>query len=111
MRLHPSEWVASGLQAELGQQFDRANAAARPRRIGSPTNSVFVADDRLTSDAARYLHGRGVASMVVPDDALSGLDVRVFNRTLTQPFALQNSDGIKAVAADGAPRGASRIDR
>ena len=40
--------------------------------------------------------------MVVPDDALSGLDVRVFNRTLTQPFALRDSDGVEAVAADGA---------
>ena len=101
VRLHPSEWISSGLQAELGQQFDRATRSLSAT-IGSPTNSVFVADDRLTADAARYMRARGVASMVVPDDALSGLDLRVFNRTLTQPFSLQNSDGIRAVAADGA---------
>ena len=40
--------------------------------------------------------------MVVPDNALSGLDERVFNRTLTQPFQLRDTNGIEAVAADGA---------
>jgi hypothetical protein len=99
VRLHPTEWVDTGLDNELGQQFDRGtqslNAALR-----APATSVYVADDQLTSEAARFLHARGVTSMVVPDDALSGLDVRVFNRTLTQPFVLRDSNGITAVAAD-----------
>jgi hypothetical protein len=99
VRIHPSEWVATGLQGELGRQLDRGTqsmtAALKP-----PTVSDFVADDRLTPVTARYLHGHGIASMVVPEDALSGLDPRVFNRTLTQPFALRDSDGVRAVAAD-----------
>jgi hypothetical protein len=99
VQLHPSEWLASGLSGELGRQFD-IGTQALTSTLTRPAGTDFVADDRLTSDAARYLHGRGVTSMVVPDDALSGLDERVFNRTLTQPFALRDSDGITAVAAD-----------
>jgi len=101
VRLHPNEWVANDLQAELGAQFDRATSALSTT-LGPPVPSVFVADNQLTSEAARYLRGRGITSMVVPDDALTGLDVRVFNRTLTQPFALRDSNGVEAVAADGA---------
>ena len=101
VRLHPNEWVGSGLDAELGKQFDRGTRSLSAA-LAAPASSVFVADDQLTSEAARFLHARGVSSMVVPDDALSSLDERVFNRTLTQPFVLRDSDGIRAVAADGA---------
>jgi Family of unknown function (DUF6049) len=99
VRLQPSEWITSGLDNELTQQFDRGTQSLSAA-LTAPASSVFVADDRLTSEAARFLRARGVTSMVVPDDALSGLDVRVFNRTLTQPFVLRDSDGITAVAAD-----------
>jgi len=101
VRLHPNEWVANDLEAELGAQFDRGTSALTAA-LGPPVPSVFVADNQLTSEGARYMQGRGVKAMVVPDDALSGLDVRVFNRTLTQPFALRDSNGIEAMAADGA---------
>src|SRR5262249_38617600 len=99
VRLHPSEWVTSGLENELGEQLDSGTHSLSVA-LAAPATSVFVADDQLTSDAARFLHDRGVATMVVPDDALSGLDEHVFNRTLTEPFALRDSGGITAVAAD-----------
>jgi hypothetical protein len=99
VRLHPGEWLASGLDGELGRQLD-IGTQSLTTTLTQPTMTDFVADDQLTSEAARFLRGRGVTSMVVPDDALSGLDERVFNVTLTQPFALRDSDGITAVAAD-----------
>src|SRR5207245_10397995 len=39
-------------------------------------------------------------SVVVPDEAVSRLDERVFNRTLTQPFSISGLDGVRAAAAD-----------
>jgi hypothetical protein len=101
VQLHPSEWVSAGLNGELGRQLD-LGAEDLTTAIGSPTASTYVADDRLTPDAARFLHGRGIVSMAVPDRALTGLDERVFNRTLTQPFLLRDSGGVEAVATDGA---------
>jgi hypothetical protein len=101
VRLHPNEWIASDLDSALGQQFDRGSRSLATA-LAPPAPSVFVADNQLTSETARFLHGRGITSMVVPDDALSGLDLRVFNRTLTQPFVLRDSDGVEAVAADSA---------
>ncbi len=101
VRLHPSEWLSSNLTDELGAQFDRGTQSLSTA-IGAPTGSVYSADDRLTSAAARFLHTRGVTSMVVPDDAVTALDERAFNRTLTQPFTLQDTDGVEAVAADSA---------
>jgi hypothetical protein len=101
VRLHPSEWVSNSLDDELSRQFDRG-AQDLTLTIGSPTSSTFVADDRMNPDAARFLRSRGVASMVVPDTALTRLDERVFNRTLTQPFTLRDTNGVEAVAADGA---------
>jgi hypothetical protein len=100
VELHPSEWVSSDLRGELGRQFD-VGAQDLTAALGSP-QPHYVADNRLTPDAAQFLHARGVTSMVVPDTALNGLDERVFNRTLTQPFVVQDSGGVEAVAADSA---------
>jgi hypothetical protein len=101
VRLRPSEWVSSNLTDELTAQFERGTRSLSTT-VEAPTASVFVADDRLTSDAARFLHTHGVTSMVVPDDALTGLDEKTFNRALTQPFTLQDTNGVEAVAADSA---------
>jgi len=41
-----------------------------------------------------------VKSLVVPDAALSPLDERAFNRTLTQPFDMKGLDGVRVASAD-----------
>ena len=70
VRLHPSEWVASGLEAELGQQFDRGtralvSGASAPRRARSSLPTTGSPPRRRGTCT-----GGASASMVVPDDAL-----------------------------------------
>lgn len=101
VRVHPSDWLDAGLDTELGRVYDLGTQAVASA-LGALSATDYVADDRLTADAARYLHARGVTSMLIPDDALSPLEERVFNRTLTQPFDLADSNGIEAAAADRA---------
>ena len=99
VRLHPAEWLAAGLAPELSREFDRGVAGVRDQ-LAAPDTSTYVADDRLTPEAARALHDRGVRSIVVPERGLAPLDERVFNRTLTQPFNLNAVDGVQAAVAD-----------
>ena len=95
VRLHPSE----GLAPELSRAFDRGVASVRDR-LAAPDTGTYVADDRMTPEAARSLRDRGVTSMVVADHGLAPLDERLFNRTLTQPFLLSGGDGVQAAMAD-----------
>ncbi len=99
VHVHPAEWLASGLAPELFQLFDRGTAAVRSRLSPADT-STYVADDRMTPEAARSLRDRGVSSMVVAEQGLAPLDERLFNRTLTQPFLLSGVDGVQAAVAD-----------
>jgi hypothetical protein len=99
VRLHPAEWLAAGLAPELSTEFDRGASDVRSRLI-APDTSTYVADDRLTPEAARALRDRGVHSFVVAERGLAPLDDRVFNRTLAQPFALTAVDGVQAAVAD-----------
>jgi hypothetical protein len=99
VRLHPAEWLAAGLAPELSTEFDRGASDVRSRLI-APDTSTYVADDRLTPEAARALSDRGVHSFVVAERGLAPLDDRVFNRTLTQPFTLTAVDGVQAAVAD-----------
>jgi len=101
VRLHPGEWIGAGLTDDLARQFDRGGRDVEVA-LGQTDAPVYVADDRFTDDAARFVHDRGVTTAVVPDTALSPLDVRLFNRTLTQPFDLRDVEGVRAVAGDTA---------
>ena len=99
VRLHPSEWLAADLAPELRREYDRG-VADISNQLAAPDPSTYVADDRLTADAARALRDSGVRSFVVPEQSMSPLDERLFNRTLTQPFNLSAVDSVEAVAAD-----------
>jgi hypothetical protein len=99
VRLHPAEWLAVGLAPELGREFDRGVDDIRDR-LAAPDTSTYVADDRLTAEAALTLRARGVRSLVVQETGVSPLDERLFNRTLTQPFSLSGVDGVQAAVAD-----------
>jgi hypothetical protein len=99
VRLHPSEWLAAGLAPELFRAVTRGVASVRDR-LAAPDASTYVADDRMTPEAARSVRDRGVESMVVAEHGLAPLDERLFNRTLTQPFLLSGVDGVEAVVAD-----------
>jgi hypothetical protein len=101
VRLHPADWLAAGLAPELAREFDRGVADIR-NRLASPDTSTYIADERLTPDAARALHDRGVQSLIVPERGLAPLDERLFNRTLTQPFLVNSVDGVQAAVADAA---------
>lgn len=98
-RVQPAEWLSAGLDHELGREFDRGvNTIAA--KLQAPDESTYVADNTITPQLADVLRARGVRSMVVPDDAVSHLDERVFNRTLTQPFALAGLDDVRVAVAD-----------
>jgi hypothetical protein len=99
VRLHPSEWLASDLAPELRLEYARG-ASGISKQLATPDSSTYVGDDQLTTGAASALRDRGVRSLVVPEQALSPIDERLFNRTLTQPFNLTSVDGVEAVAAD-----------
>jgi hypothetical protein len=99
VRLHPAEWLAVGLAPELSRELDRGVVQVRDR-LTAPDTSTYVADDRLTPEAARALRDRGVRSFIVREHQLAPLDERVFNRTLTQPFNLNAVDGVQAAMAD-----------
>jgi hypothetical protein len=99
VRIRPTEWLAAGLGREMAREFDRGESALRTK-LAAPDPTTYIADNRLTTEAARALQLRGVRSIVVPEGAMLPLDDRVFNRTLTQPFVLNGIDGVKAVAAD-----------
>ena len=101
VRLRPAEWLAAGLGPELGREFDKG-AAGVGTKLAPPDASTYVADDHLTPQAAGALRDRGVRSLVVPERALSALDERQFNRTLTQPFNINGADGVQAAVADAA---------
>jgi hypothetical protein len=100
-RLRIADWVAAGLRDELAHEFDTGTHDLTTA-LAPPDQTIVVADDSLTTDAARELHARGVRSIVAPAHAFAALDERVFNRTLTQPFALDGVDGLTAFAADDA---------
>jgi hypothetical protein len=85
----------------LGEQFDRGSAAIAAT-LAPPDSSSYVAAEPITSAFASMLKGRGVRGIVVPEQGLSPVDERLFNRTLTQPFNLADADGVQAVAADSA---------
>ncbi|HEV3227087.1 MAG TPA: hypothetical protein VGZ52_09635, partial [Acidimicrobiales bacterium] len=101
VRLRPSEWLSAGLGTELDREFDQGTATVRDT-LGPPDPSTYIADDRLTDDAARALVQRGVHSLIVPEDGVSKVDERLFNRTLTQPFDLNGVSGLRVAAADAA---------
>jgi Family of unknown function (DUF6049) len=99
VNVHPAEWLTAGISSELNQQFDRG-VSTITRTVGAPDTTTYIADDHLTTEAARALRDRGVRSMVVPENGLAPLDERLFNRTLTQPFNLTSVDGVQAAVAD-----------
>src|SRR4029079_16187724 len=90
--LRVADWTSAGLFGELGTQFSLGSATVTSK-LAAPDDSVYVADDRLTTDAARLLADRGVKSLVLQDAGIAPIDERLFNRTLTQPFAIDGVDG------------------
>jgi hypothetical protein len=100
-RLRIGDWVAAGLRDDLAHQFD-VGASDLTAALAAPDRTLVVADDSLTTDAARELHARGVRSIVAPAHAFGSLDERAFNRTLTQPFTVDGVDGLNAFASDDA---------
>jgi hypothetical protein len=92
-------WTAAGLDDGLGAELDRGTSTLRSK-LGAVDTTTFVADGNLTTDAANELRYRGVRSFVVPEPALSPIDERLFNRTLTQPFELDRVGAARAVMAD-----------
>ena len=99
VRMRPADWLAVGLDAEVGREFDRG-AATIAAKLGAPDQTTYVTDDGVTSVLGDVLRQRGARSLIVPDTAVSRLDERVFNRTLTQPFRVSGLDGVQAAAAD-----------
>lgn len=99
VRMHPADWLNAGLDREVGREFTSGAATVRAK-LAPPDEGTYVADTRLTPALAELVRNRGVKSLVVPDSALSPLDERVFNRTLTQPFALKGVDGVQVASAD-----------
>ena len=96
--IRPNGWPPDS-RPKLSREFDRGVADVRDQ-LAAPDTSTYVADDRLTPEAARALRDRGVRSIVVPEHGLAPLDERLFNRTLTQPFNLNAVDGVQAAVAD-----------
>ena len=99
VRIHAADWLDAGLNTEVGREFTSGEASVRTK-LAPPDGSTYVADSSITPALAELLHDRGVTSIVVPDTALSPLDERSFNRTLTQPFELKGLDGVRVASAD-----------
>lgn len=99
VRVRAGNLVAAGLQSELDRQLDLGAATVR-RLVAAPDGATYIADDQLTTEAANALRDRGVRSLVIPEPALSPVDERLFNRTLTQPFELDGVGGVRAAGAD-----------
>ena len=99
-----SSWLQRGLDDELDRQL-RTGTDVLTSAVAAPSSATWVANDPLTTDALRWLKGRGVRNVVVPDVGLSGLDGRRFPATLTQPFQIEGVDGVTVAVTDPALRG------
>jgi hypothetical protein len=94
-----SSWVQRSLDGELEQQL-RAGVDVLTGMVGKPSSATWIAEEPLTTDALRWLQGRGVRNVVLPDAGLSALDGRRFPATLTQPFQIEGVVGVTAAVAD-----------
>jgi hypothetical protein len=93
--------LAAGMNGELGDEVDRGIASLADR-VGTPSSATWISADAIDQRTAEWLRDRHVRRVVLPDSALSAVDTRRFPATLTQPFRLNDVDGVRAVAADEA---------
>ena len=81
----PPALLAENLQPVLANAVARGNASLAANLSATPAVNTWVADTRLSTEAATELLAFGVTRFVVPERALAELRLR---STLTAPFEL-----------------------
>lgn len=92
-----------GLSNEAERQAIRAAAAVGAQVSGAAISAgIWVSDENVDEATIAHLASRGVTRIVVPEAALTPLDLEI---TLTQTFGLRvGGDALEAAAADAGLR-------
>ncbi|MEX2659206.1 MAG: hypothetical protein WD232_05895 [Acidimicrobiales bacterium] len=99
--------VSAGLGDEIAAQRRRGDGAVE-EAVGASTDArTWVEDDGASPRALRRLAALGIDRVVLPDDALSPVDLRL---SLSRPFAITSGDeGFELEAASPEPALSTRF--
>jgi hypothetical protein len=103
--LDTGAWTAAGMGDELLRQLNDGTNSLADLLDTRPDRRSWLVNDTTTPQALTELRELGVDQVVVPENLLSPLDARSFDRTLTRSFEVDVAgQRTRAVMSDGTLR-------